>query len=310
MSKPFDASLSTLIDECPADWAAYLADRAGVPPGPWAAMETDISRTVQADRAFRIDGPSPQVVHLELQSSSRLSIPKDLLRYNSILHHSTDLPVHSILMLLRPAARASDQSGVYEVRAGQRRIHTFEYTVVSVWRETLDSFLAVPGLSPLAMLTDEAAADMPSAFERFRRRLREPTVPDNVVPTLLTTSYSLCGLRHDAAQIRELFMSLSQVLEDSTTYQWIISQGFAKGEAAGFLKGEAAGFLKGEAEGKAEGKAEEAKALLLRQGRKKFGEPSAAQSATLAGISDLDRLERIAEQVFDAASWDALLSTP
>ncbi len=299
MGKPFDASLSTLIDECPADWAGYLAARVGLPPGPWAAVETDISRTVQADRAFRIDGPSPEVVHLEMESSSRLGIPRDLLRYNAILHHVTGLPVHSVLMLLRRSANASDQTGVYEVRSATgRRVHTFEYTVVPVWRESVDSFLSVPGLSPLALLTDEAAADLPAAFERFRQRLREPVIPDTVVPTLLTTSYVLCGLRHDDTQIRELDMSLSRVLEDSTTYQWILKQGFAKGEA------------KGQVEGKAEGKAEEARALLLLQGRKRFGEPTEADRSALAGVSELDRLERMAVRMLDAVSWVDLLTPP
>jgi len=303
VSKPFDASLSTLIDACPADWAAYLAMRAGVPFGSFAPVESDISRTVQADRAFRIDGPSPEVVHLEMESSSRLGIPRDLLRYNSIFHQSTGLPVHSFLMLLRPSANASDQTGVYEVRAASgKRLHTFEYTVVRVWRESVDSFLTVPGLTPLALLTDEAAADLPGVFERFRRTLREPTVPDTVVPTLLTTSFTLCGLRHDAILIRELYMSLSRVLEDSTTYQWIIEQGFAKGEAAGFLKGEA--------EGKAEGKAEEARALLLRLGRKKFGEPTSSQRESLMSVLDLDHLERVALRLLDTGSWDELLATP
>lgn len=292
MSKPFDASLSTLIDECPADWAGYLAAKAGVPPGPWSPVETDISRTVQADRAFRLDGPSPEVVHLEMESSSRLGIPKDLLRYNAILHHSTGLPVHSILMLLRRSARASDQTGTYAVRpASGRTIHTFAYPVVSVWEESVDSFLTAPGLAPLALLTDEAAADLPAAFERFREKLREPAVPDTVVPTLLATSFSLCGLRHDEKIIRELYMSLSRVLEDSTTYQWIIKQGLTKGEALG--------------------EANEARKIVLRQGRKRFGEPTEPQAAALAGIADLDRLERLADRVIDAdvASWDDLLST-
>lgn len=312
MSKPFDASLSTLIDECPADWAGYLAALTGVTPGPFSPVETDISRTVQADRAFRIDGPSPEVVHLEMQSSSRLNIPRDLLRYNSILHHSTGLPVQSVLMLLRRSARASDQTGLYEVRAarGTRRVHTFEYTVVPIWEQSVESFLAVPGLAPLALLTDEAAADLPEAFERFRLKLREPGVPDTVVPTLLTTSFTLYGLRHDAKTIRELYMSLSQVLEDSTTYQWIIQQGFVRGEAEGRMVGMAEGKAEGRMAGRAEGKAEEAVAILLRQGRKRFGEPSKAQADTLAGITDLARLESLTDRILDAVSWDDLLATP
>ncbi len=176
---------------------------------------------------------------------------------------------------------------MYEVRSKKgRRIHTFEYDVVSVWQESVESFLAVPGLSPLALLTDEAADDLPAAFDRFRQRLREPAIPDTVIPTLLTTSFSLCGLRHDATQIRELFMSLAQVLEDSTTYQWIISQGFARGEAT------------------------EARKILLRIGRKRFGEPAESHRAALDGIVSLDRLEHLADRVIDATSWDDLLSTP
>ena len=107
-----------------------------------------------------------------------------------------------------------------------------------------------------------------------------------MVPTLLTTSFSLCGLRHDEKTIRELYMSLSRVLEDSTTYQWIIKQGFAKGEAA------------------------EARKILLRQGRKRFGEPAESTRDELSAIADLERLERLADRVIDAVSWDDLLSTP
>jgi hypothetical protein len=96
--------------------------------------------------------------------------------------------------------------------------------------------MSKPFDASLSTLIDELSGTLPvassrrrSAFERYRQKLREPAFPDTVVPTLLTTSFTLCGLRHDANIIRELYMSLSRVLEDSTTYQWIIKQGFAKG---------------------------------------------------------------------------------
>ena len=82
MAKPFDATLNTLIDAHAADWAAFLAVRTGVPPGPATVIDTDISSTLQADRLFRVDGPTPAVLHLELESSGRLGIPRELLRYN------------------------------------------------------------------------------------------------------------------------------------------------------------------------------------------------------------------------------------
>jgi hypothetical protein len=82
MAKVFDATLNTLIDAHLADWAAFLARRVGVPPSPATSLDTDLSATLQADRLFRIDGPTPAVLHLELESTGRLGIPGELLRYN------------------------------------------------------------------------------------------------------------------------------------------------------------------------------------------------------------------------------------
>ena len=75
MAKPFDATLNTLLDAHEGEWAAFLAARVGVPLGPVESLDTDLSTTLQADRLFRIDGPGPVVLHLELESSGRLGIP-------------------------------------------------------------------------------------------------------------------------------------------------------------------------------------------------------------------------------------------
>jgi hypothetical protein len=49
--------------------------------------------------------------------------------------------------------------------------------------------------------------------------------------------------------------------------------------------------------------------LILKLGRKQFGEPTRPQVARLLRIVDLDRLDRIAEKAFTAKSWDGLLRT-
>jgi hypothetical protein len=59
-----------------------------------------------------------------------------------------------------------------------------------------------------------------------------------------------------------------------------------------------------------EGRQEGMLRLLLRQGRQKFGSPSDAIMATLTAITDLDRLERMGDQVLNVSSWDELLATP
>src|SRR5688500_11131906 len=98
MAKAFDATLNSLIDDHVADWANFLAARAGVPPGPAVVLDTDLSTTLQADRLFRIDGPVPAVLHLELESTGRRGIPGELLRYNVAAWGVAGLPVHTVLV--------------------------------------------------------------------------------------------------------------------------------------------------------------------------------------------------------------------
>ncbi len=292
MAKQFDATLNSLLDAHLAEWAAYLAARVGIPPGSATAEETDLSLTVQADKVFRIHGPTPALVHLELESSSHLGIPVDLLRYNVLLHHSTGLPVHSVLMLLRPRANASDQNGVYAAGGADGTPYlTFRYHVIRVWEERFDSFLAAGlGLAPLAVLTDEAAADLPAAFGRFVDRLQQPDVPTALARDLLGSSYTLFGLRYNAQQISDLFRRLSMTLEDSSTYQLIFQKGMDKGRAEAKVNG--------------------AVAVLLRQGRRRFSIAPPDVEQRLKAVNDVDRLERMADRMFDAADWDDLLSTP
>lgn len=77
-------------------------------------------------------------------------------------------------------------------------------------------------------------------------------------------------------------------LEDSTTYQWILEKGVAQGVA--------------------QGRSQEARRLLLAQGRRKFGFVQQAETV-LQAIDDSERLERMAERIFDASNWDDLLAT-
>lgn len=56
-----------------------------------------------------------------------------------------------------------------------------------------------------------------------------------------------------------------------------------------------------------EGELKRSHRLLMRQGIKRFGGPDAA--AELKSIRDLDRLERMADAILSAASWQELLAT-
>ena len=62
-------------------------------------------------------------------------------------------------------------------------------------------------------------------------------------------------------------------------------------------------------EGRAEGRVQGASDIVLRRGRRKFGEPDSATIDALRAVVDLDRLDRMVEQSFTAESWSDLLST-
>lgn len=155
----------------------------------------------------------------------------------------------------------------------------------------MDTFLpAGPGLSPLAVLTDEAAADLGRALGRFDERLQRPDVPGNLAKELSGAGFILSGLRYDEAPIRALCQRLNMTLEDSTTYQLILRRGRAVGEA--------------------EGETREARRLLVRLGTKRFGPPPASAQSALDAVTDRERLERMFDAALTVAGWDELLATP
>lgn len=59
-----------------------------------------------------------------------------------------------------------------------------------------------------------------------------------------------------------------------------------------------------------EGQTEYAHKTIIRQGRRRFGEPTEEITAAVKAITDLDRLDRILDRVQEAADWQELLRTP
>jgi hypothetical protein len=69
--------------------------------------------------------------------------------------------------------------------------------------------------------------------------------------------------------------------------------------------------IKERKEGREEGRLDEARAMLLRVSRNKFGRaPTKKQQAELDAITDLARLEALGEVLLDVSSWGELLATP
>src|SRR5262249_49486907 len=141
----------------------------------------------------------------------------------------------------------------------------FRYRVIRVWEEPLAPLLAGGlGTLPLAALTDEAEPILASVVRRIDERLRGEA-PPALVGKMRATISVLLGLRYEGDQIMPLWTE--ELLEESSFYQMILARGETRGRLA------------------------EARQMLLRQGRVKFGEPDATTVAALDAIVDLSRLE-------------------
>ena len=87
-----------------------------------------------------------------------------------------------------------------------------------------------------------------------------------------------------------MIRSLGQPMRESWAYKEILDEG--------------------RAEGQARGRAEEARRILLRLGTRRFGPPDSATAAALGALADVERVERMTEQLLDATSWADVLATP
>src|SRR2546425_448811 len=152
MSLPFDATLKDLGRDGAADFLITF-DRP--PIGPLVLLNVDLSSiTTSADLVIGLGEPPDEVIHFDFQSSAAAWKHADVLIYNAILHGEYHVPVHSIVILLRPQAAHSNLNGVvsYAARSGRGSME-FAYEVVRLWERPAQEFLTgALGATPFAML--------------------------------------------------------------------------------------------------------------------------------------------------------------
>jgi predicted transposase YdaD len=293
MSLKFDATLKDLVQAYAADWLGVLDQP---PTGPVEVLTPDLSTlTAFSDIVLRT---GDALLHFDFQSGPDSALPRRVLLYNVLLYDGYELPVHSVVILLRPRADRGDLTGTlsYAARPGRGRLE-FSFEVIRLWQVPVERLLASGlGTLPLAVLAQMPAGRtldeaLPEVIARLIERIESET-PAEQGRILLTATYVLMGLRLSRQRAIELFQGVRK-MRDSDTYQAILDEG----RAEGLIQGEA------------RGRAEEARQLLLRLGRKRLGEPEATVEAAVQAINDLERLELLAERVSDVKSWPELLAT-
>jgi hypothetical protein len=285
MSMPFDATLKDLGRDYPADFLAAF-DRP--PARPFVLLNVDLSTvTTAADLVVGLGDPVEKIVHIDFQSSAAAWKHADVLVYNTLLYAEYHVPVHSIVVLLRPQAAHANLNGAVRYSAGPGcSSMDFTYGLVRLWEKPAADLLAgALGTTPLAMLGAlpagvELADGLTAVAQQLIERL-EREAGHEQKRKLLTSAFVLTGLRVQRDVAREIFRGV-HAMRDSDTYLAILD----------------------------EGREEQLKEDILRLGRKRLGPPEEGAIATLKGIADLERLRRLLDRLLDATTWQDLLDTP
>jgi predicted transposase YdaD len=285
-AKPFDTAMKVLWELNPGDYAAWLTGTRS----PAETIDADLA-TVSgaADKVIRVGrGKKRSLLAVEFQASYKPDLPERTHWHSALLEHRHDLPVQSVILLLRPEADGPAMSGTFErhLPGDAEPYRTFRYRVVRLWEMPPDMFLAGgPGFAALATIADVPRDDLPDVIHRARQRIRE-TTPAGKLEDVLATAALLMGARYDkeiAALMREV-----REMEESSVYQEIVRIGEARGEVRGEVRG--------------------IRDTILRQGRIKFGKAGRNVVARLNRIEDLDRLHALADRLIRAENWDDLLA--
>jgi predicted transposase YdaD len=298
MPKPYDATMRELIELEPAAWLRFLHIPA-VDPNRVRVIDSNLSTvTAEADKVIWVDDPGPWIAHVELQAGRDAELAERSHFYSTVLGYNRKVPVHTTIVLLRPAADGPELTGTLEKRYRNGDVYDcFRYDVMRIWQKPVADVLAsgLPVL-PLAPVADVEPEKVPGVLAAISERLVTETNPEQAA-TLWTATRVLMGLRFPKEQVNELTREVSAMIlgirgiEESSVYQDI----FAKGEA------------RGEAKGRAEGRVDQAREALLLVGSKKLGEPDENVRMRIESIEDDVRLNSLLRRIFDVATWDELL---
>jgi predicted transposase YdaD len=268
----------------------------GRPTGRTEVIDADIA-TVSgaADKVLRVAAELPYLLHLEFVAGHDVArLPRKLQVRNALLDDRHDLPVRSVVVLLRPQADSPLLTGRYQ-RAfpGEEPHVTFRYDVVRVWQLAAERLLRGGlRLLPPAVISAVTEPQLPGIIQQMQERLQSRR-GRRLGPLVWGAAYILLGLRHSPALAEQLFRGVVSMRE-STTYQAILEEG----RTAGRLEGQSEGALA------------EARRVLRLLGDAAFGPPDAGTVAQIEQFADLARLEEVLTRVRNAASWEDLLGSP
>ncbi len=285
MATTFDATLKDMGRDSPHGVLAAF-DRP--PTAPIKLLNVDLSTvTTAVDLILGLGDPLLEIIHVEFHASAAAWKHADLMCYNALLYAHYHVPVHTVIILLRPEAAHGNMNGAiaYAARPGRGKMD-FSYEIVRLWERWAEELLAAElGMTPLAMLGRLPAGlsledGLTAVAQRLVERVTKEAPPDQA-RKLITKALLLTGLRVRRDAAKTIFQGV-RAMQESDTYLMILDEG----EERALRK------------------------VILVQGEDRFGPPDEAVKTSLNGITDLNRLMRIARLTPGAGSWQEVLDTP
>lgn len=284
MAMTFDATLKDMGRDSPQGFLAAF-DRP--PTAPVKLLNVDLSTvTTAADLILGLGEPLGEIFHLDFQSSAAAWKHADLMVYNALLFAHYHVPVHTVIILMRPEAAHANMNGVidYAPRPGRGRMD-FSYEIIRLWERSADELLTADlGVVPLAMLgrlpvgvsLEEGLA---AVAQRVAERVTSEAKPERA-NKLLTDAYLLTGLRIRRDAAARIFRGI-RVMHESDTYLAILDEGQEK----------------------------RAREDILLVGEERLGPPDESSKVQLNTVTDLERLKRMLRRAVTAAGWHEILAT-
>jgi predicted transposase YdaD len=230
----------------------------------------------------RVDGVET-ILHTELQQRHEPGLPERLLVYHALLRQRhAPTPVLTLLVYLMPRRPRRPLPHEIEPTAADPQV-AFRYEVFCPWERPIGvaEVARCPALAPLAILTPGVGR---GELDALREAVEGSGLPREEAGDLLAVTFFVGGCRFARRVLQSL--KRSGVMLQSSTYQWVLSEG----EEKGLEKGRAEGLVEGEAKGAAVALRRSVVALV----RKRLGAVPT-------------RLERRLERL-DAAALDALFT--
>lgn len=286
MSRPYDQLFKGLAEDDPRGLLHLFGSLPLDAEAEIEVIDRELGLPVlSVDHVYRIRaGGKEWLVHYEAQTRYQPDVPERLAWYAVALGLKFKLPIESALILLVDRYAPRRIPAVRRMRLGSLEI-AMRYRVLKLWEMDPSTVLAAgrPQLLPWVTLMRHSAAQLKRAARQIA------SAGDR---TLGAQFVILGGLRYDRDSLVALLertgtMITTEMIEESSIYQWILKKGLEQGLERGMERGMERGRL------------EEARRSLRRFLSVRF--PGLETLSELDVLTDLSRIEALFDQVITAA---------